>query len=306
MDNEMALRLFVNVVEENSISRGGARLSIPQSSASRMLSKLEERLDARLLQRSTRRLQLTEAGRIYFERARQIVTELDEAALAIRDLTNVPSGLLRLAAPASFARRYIAPYLAEFREDYPDVTFGLALTDRMEDLIGQGFDIAIRLGQLPDSSLVATRLAMSASLVCASPDYLQRRGAPQDVDDLANHDCLLFRGSPGANTWTFEQDGETRQVRAQGPLYSDSGEGILAAALNGLGLCVLPVWLVGEYLQDGRLQTAFAPEKSRTPVSPVQAVMAHRQHIPAKTRVFVDFLRDKLSVYDWEASPVPA
>ncbi|KAJ56210.1 hypothetical protein ACMU_10685 [Actibacterium mucosum KCTC 23349] len=299
MDNEMALRLFVNVVEENSISRGGARLSIPQSSASRMLSKLEDRLDARLLQRSTRRLQLTEAGRIYFERARQIVTELDEAALAIRDLTNVPSGLFRLAAPASFAQRYVAPYLSEFREKYPDITFGLALTDRMEDLIGQGFDVAIRLGQLPDSSLVATRLAMSSSIVCASPLYLERRGAPKSVQDLENHDCLLFRGSPGTNNWKILQGGAEQQVRAAGPFYCDSGEGLLAAALNGLGVCMLPIWLVGEFLADGRLQPVFAPEDSRTAVSPVQAVMAHRQHIPAKTRVFVDFLRDKLSSYDW-------
>lgn len=295
----MALRLFVSVVEENSISRGGERLSVPQSSASRMLSKLEERLDARLLQRSTRRLQLTEAGRIYYERARQIVTELDEATLAIRNLTGAPTGLLRVAAPASFAQRFVAPYLSEFREIHPGISFGLALTDRMEDLIGQGYDVAIRAGQLPDSSLVATRLASAVSVVCASPEYLATHGAPVDVAALADHDCLLFRGSPGTNTWRIEQNGTTHEVRTNGPLYCDSGEGILAAALAGLGICVLPTWLICDHLAAGRLQPVFAPDMSRTSASPIQAVMAHRQHIPAKTRAFVDFLRAKLVDQPW-------
>lgn len=299
MDNELALRLFVSVVDENSISKGGARLGVPQSSASRMLSRLEDRLDARLIQRSTRRLQLTEAGRIYYERARQIVTELDEAALAIRDLTNAPVGLLRVAAPASFAKRFIAPYLAEFRAEFPGVTFGLSLTDRMEDLIGQGFDIAIRLGQLPDSSLVATRLASAVSYVCASPAYLETHGAPADVADLANHDCLLFRGSPGSNVWRIEQDGVVHEVRATGPLYCDNGEGILSAALSGLGICVLPVWLLDQHMESGQLVPVFGKARSQTSASPIQAVMAHRQHIPAKTRTFVEFLRGKLGAHGW-------
>jgi len=187
MDHELALRLFVRVVEDNSFSKGGARLGVPQSSASRMISRLETRLGARLLQRSTRRLTLTEAGQIYYERACRIVVELDDAAQAIQDISAAPSGLLRIMAPAAFGVRFIAPALQEFHALYPEITIGLSLSDSVEDMIGLGYDLAIRLGELKDSGLIARRLAASTSLICAAPAYLQARGAPTSVDDLADH-----------------------------------------------------------------------------------------------------------------------
>ena len=201
MDNELALRLFVAVVEENSISKGGARLNVPQSSASRLLTRLEENLGTRLLQRSTRSLKLTEAGRIYFERARQIATALDEASAAVRDLSGTPAGLLRVTAPSGFARQYISPHLVEFSSLYPEINLGLSLQDTVEDLASLGYDVAIRFGALPDSGLVARNIAGSALVACASPAYLEHHGAPQQVTDLETHNCLCFRSNPGKNRW---------------------------------------------------------------------------------------------------------
>jgi len=216
MDNELALRLFVSVVEENSFSQGGNRLGVPQSSASRMITKLEERLGARLLQRSTRKLTLTEAGQIYYERASRIVTELNEAAEAIRDVSGTPAGLLRVTAPASFGRLYVAPMLPEFRKVYPDISIGLSLSDSIEDVIGLGYNVAIRFGKLSDSGLVATRLVGSTSVVCASPAYLDAHGAPKTVDDLKRHNCLQFRTNPGSNTWRFLKGEEEHHVGVNG------------------------------------------------------------------------------------------
>ncbi len=299
MNNERALRLFVSVVEENSISKGGARLSIPQSSASRMIAALEAGLGAKLLQRSTRSLHLTEAGALYFERARQIVTDLDEAAAAVRNISGAPSGLLRVAAPASFGRRYITPFLPEFSALYPQIEFGLSLSDSVEDLIGHGFDVALRLGDLPDSNLISRRLAGSISIVCASPTYLAANSNPTQLKNLQSHNCLLFRANPGKNTWAFQQNGKEVNIKVGGSFYCNNGDAILAAALSGLGVALLPEWMVQEHLQTGQLRAVLPEFRSNPPVSPIQAVFAHRQHIPLKTRIFVTFLREKIAAQAW-------
>lgn len=299
MDNERALRLFVSVVEENSISRGGARLNIPQSSASRMIAALERNLGAKLLQRSTRSLHLTEAGDLYFERARKIVTDFDEAASAVRNISGAPSGLLRVAAPASFGRRYIAPYLPEFSTLYPKIEFGLSLSDSIEDLIGHGFDVALRLGDLPDSNLISSRVAGSISIVCASPAYLSASNDLSNPRHLQSHNCLLFRGNLGKNNWSF-QNGDTKEaIQVGGSFYCNNGDAILASAIAGLGVALLPEWMVQEHLETGQLRSVLSNFRLSPPVSPIQAVFSHRQHIPAKTRVFVSFLRDKIAAQAW-------
>lgn len=299
MDNELALRLFVSVVEESSFSRGGARLGVPQSSASRMISMLEERLGARLLQRSTRKLTLTEAGQIYFERASRIVTELNEAAEAIRNISAAPVGLLRVSAPASFGRLYIAPALPAFHTLYPEVTIGLLLSDQIEDMIGLGYDVAIRLGELKDSSLVARRLVGSTSVLCASPDYLKAHGKPQSVDDLGQHNCLQFRTNPGSNTWRFMKGKAEYKVQVSGSLFTNNGDAILAAAVAGLGICYLPELMVHTYLKDGGLRLVLPGFALKGAVTPIQAVAGYSQFVPAKQRVFVDFLREHLSSMPW-------
>jgi len=302
MDNELALRLFVSVVEANSFSQGGARLGVPQSSASRMIARLEERLGARLLQRSTRKLTLTEAGEIYFERAARIVTELNEASEAIRDISASPAGLLRVLAPAAFGRLFIAPALPDFHALYPDITVGLALSDSVVDMIGLGYDVAIRTGDLRDSNLVATRLTSSVSMVCANPSYLRANGTPQSIDDLARHNCLQFRHNPGQNIWKLRRDNTEYDVKVSGSFFSDSGDALLAAAASGLGICHLPQWLVQSHLDSGALEALLPDYQQEAKVSPIQAVAGYRQHIPTKQRVFVAFLREKLSVTSWAKS----
>lgn len=305
MDHELALRLFVSVVEEQSFSKGGARLGVPQSTTSRMVSRLEERLGARLLQRSTRKLTLTEAGQIYFERGSRIVTELDEAAEAIRAVSSAPAGLLRVTAPTSFGRLFVVPALADFRRAYPEITFGLSLSDAVEDVIGLGFDVAIRLGELQDSSLIGTRLASSRSVVCASPAYLRKHGTPRSVEDLARHNCLQFRTNPGQNTWRFMRGGTEHSAQVSGSFFANSGEAILTGALSGLGVCFLPEWMLLAHLERAELRQVLRKFEPKTRSTPIQAVVGYREHVPAKQRVFVDFLRKRLSVMPWAVSTTP-
>jgi len=299
MDNELALRLFVTVVEENSVSRGGARLNVPQSSASRLLSRLEENLGTRLLQRSTRSLQLTEAGRIYFERARQIVTALDEASAAVRDLSGTPSGLLRVTAPAGFARQYIAPHLVEFSSLYPEINLGLSLQDTVEDLVSLGYDVAIRFGALPNSGLVARNLAGSALVACASPAYLDQHGAPEKVADLATRNCLCFRSNPGKNSWSFSLGGQSQSVKVSGSMYSNNGDALIAAAVSGYGIVMQPSWTVQTALDSGQLVRILLDQQHGPASIPIHAVFAHKQHLPPKTRVFVEFITQKIRANIW-------
>jgi len=299
MDNELALRLFVTVVEENSVSKGGARLNVPQSSASRLLTRLEENLGTRLLQRSTRSLQLTEAGKVYFERACQIVTALDEASAAVRDLSGTPSGLLRVTAPAGFARQYIAPHLVEFSTLYPEINLGLSLQDTVEDLVSLGYDVAIRFGALPDSGLVARNLAGSALVACASPAYLDQHGAPEKVADLAKRNCLCFRSNPGKNSWSFTLGDQSQSVKVGGSMYSNNGDALMAAAMSGYGIVMQPSWTVQTALDSGQLVRVL-PEHQHGPASiPIHAVFAHKQHLPPKTRVFVEFMTRKIRENTW-------
>ena len=295
MDNELALRLFVSVVERNSFSKGGAYLGVPQATTSRMISKLEQRLGGRLLQRSTRKLTLTEAGQIYFERASRIVVELDEAADAVRNASAAPSGLLRIAAPVTFGRLFIAPLLLEFYKRYPDINIGLSLSDGIEDVIGQGYDIAIRLGELKDSGLIAHRLAESSSVVCASPDYLKANAIPTTTKELSKHNCLQFRTSPGQNTWRFTKAGIEHNVEVQGSFYANSGDAIIAAALAGLGVCYLPVWMLHTHIEQGNLQKILIDFEPKTKSTPIQAVVAYRNYVPAKQRIFIDYLQQQLA-----------
>lgn len=299
MDNELALRLFVSVVEGNSFSKGGARLGVPQSSTSRMITKMETQLGAKLLRRSTRNLTLTEAGQIYFEHASRIVAGLDEAKEAIRNLNGAPAGLLRVTAPATFGRRYIAPMLKEFHTLYPDITIGLSLNDAVEDIIGLGYDVAIRLGELRDSNLIGKRLASSTSLICASPEYLKEYGTPKTVEDLAEHNCLQFRRNPGQNTWRFVKGGSEHSVQVKGSFFANNGDALLVAALTGLGISFAPEWVLAKYIKDGRLCHILPEFSPKVDLMPIQAVYGYRQFVPAKQRVFIEFLQVRISAMSW-------
>lgn len=299
MDQAFAMRVFVQVVDEGSFSKAAPRVGITQSSASRYISTLEAELGVQLLQRSTRKLNLTEAGQIYYERSLQIIQDIDEANLAVRRLNAVPSGILRVTAPATFGRSNIAPYLAEFYELYPEITIGLSLSDSVDDVIGAGFDLAIRFGNLKDTSLIARRLASSRSIVCAHPTYLKRNNTPQTPADLADNNCLTFRTTPGANTWHFERDEKTYSIEASGSLYADNGDTLQAAAAAGLGIVQLPSWVVAPEIANGNLVPILQDFDLIPNSTPIHAVFAQKLHLAPKVTVFIEFLKDRYKKHNW-------
>jgi DNA-binding transcriptional LysR family regulator len=207
---------------------------------------------------------------------------------------------LRITAPAAFGRLYISPHLEEFREVYPDISIGLSLSDQFENIIGRGFDVAIRLGQLEDSSLVARKIGQSRSVLCASPGYLQRNGCPKNPGDLKAHNCLQFRSFPGQNRWKLIQGGKHEEITVSGSLFANSGEALLSAVVNHLGIAYLPRWLVKQALETEALMLVLPEWKLVDSLTSVQAVIGHRQHVPSKVEAFVRFLSTKLSSSAWD------
>ncbi len=298
------MQVFVRVVETGSLSAAGRALGLAPSSVSRRIAELEDMLGIRLLQRTTRKLSLTEAGETYYERSRDIVQSVDEANLAVTEKRAGPSGVLRVTVPASVARLHIAPAVAAFQGQYPAVRVAMSVTDRMVDIIGEGLDVAIRIGQLDDSSLIARKVGEARRLVCAGPSYLKRAGRPKRPEDLTEHACLTFRSHPGTNLWRFGDGEAATEVRATGPFFADDGEALVAAACAGLGLVLLPEWLVGGEISRGRLVevlSGFPPDPASTPL---YAIYPPGPYVAPKVRAFIDFLAGRFSHgYDWGEQP---
>ncbi|MEM7022017.1 MAG: LysR family transcriptional regulator [Pseudomonadota bacterium] len=304
MDSVAAMQVFVRVVETGGLSAAGRALGLAPSSVSRRVGELEHALGVRLLQRTTRRLSLTEAGETYYERARDILRAVDEANLAVTAKRAGPSGVLRLTVPASIARQHIAPAVAAFQQQYSAVQIVMLVTDRVADVVGEGLDLALRVGQLEDSSLIARKVGQARRVVCASPAYLRSAGEPAHPADLTHHACVIFRTHPGVNLWRFRRGDEHIEVRVTGTFFSDDGEALAAAACAGLGIVLIPEWLVGADLSSGRLVELlcdFAPEPATTAL---HALYAPGPYVPPKVRAFVDFLAGRFSpAYDWSEQP---
>lgn len=288
MEPLSTLSVFVRIAETGSFSAAARNLGISKSSVSKKLAGLEERLDARLINRTTRRLGLTEVGAAFLVRAQRILAELQEAEQAVTQLTAEPRGVLRVNAPMSFGISHVAPAMAEFMAAYPDLSVTMDLNDRRVDLIEEGYDLAVRIADLPDSSLIARKLAPARRVVCASPDYWARHGMPGHPSDLSRHNCLIYTYLPSGNEWRFHGPEGMIPVRVDGPFKANNGDALRAAALAGLGVCFSPTFIVGDELRAGRLVTALDAFEDDT-VS-VYAVYAHRRHLSAKVRIFVDFL----------------
>lgn len=295
------LQVFVRIAETGSVSAAARDLGLSKSAASKKLAALEDRLGARMVNRTTRRLSLTEAGADFLERAQRILAELEEAEQAVGRLTDEPRGTLRVNAPMSFGVLHVAPALADFMTRYPELAVTLDLDDRRISLVEEGYDVAVRIADLPDSSLVARRLAPARQAVCASPAYWARHGVPAHPRDLARHNCLIYTYLPAQNDWRFRGPGGPLTVRVAGNLKANNGDVLREAALAGLGVCLAPTFLVGDDVRAGRLVTAldgFA-EDSLT----IYAVYPHRRHLPAKVRAFVDFLVGRFGPHPyWDAA----
>lgn len=286
------LEIFVKVVEEESFTRAADSLGVSKSYVSKQVRALEDRLGARLLNRTTRQQSLTDVGSAFYSRARQILADLEEAELAVTQMQSTPRGTLRLSVPMSFALGYLNSAIADFMIAYPDLDVDVSLADRIVDLIDEGFDLAVRIGVLSDSSLFVRRIAPIQRLLVASPDYLDAHGTPSHPDDLAQHQCLIYAYiSP---TWSFRNaDGDELQVTVSGPYRANNGEALREAACKGLGLAVLPDFLICDQLRSGELVKVI-PEWCKDNAA-VWALYPHNRHLSAKVRLFVDFLVDRFS-----------
>lgn len=303
MDNLTAMKVFVRVVESGGLSAAARVLGLAPSSVSRWISELESALGVRLLQRSNRNLSLTEAGETYFERVQELLRLVEETNLAVTEKRDVPSGLLRMTVPASVVRRHMVPAVAAFQKQYSSVRVVMSVTDRMVDIVGEGIDLAIRIGELENSSLVARKIAQGRRLVCASPGYLSAAGCPTHPRELADHDCILFRAQAGTNLWRFRHGKERLQVPVTGSFFSDDGETLVAAASQGLGIALVPEWVASEEIAAGRLTEILDDYRPQPATSPLYALYAPSPYIPPKIRSFVGFLVERFSSgYHWKAS----
>jgi DNA-binding transcriptional LysR family regulator len=292
MDRLAAIEAFVRVAECGSFSQAAERLRSSKSVVSRQVGALEAELGARLLHRTTRALTLTEAGRSYFERATRILADLAEANASVGQLQAAPRGRLRVNAPVSFGFLHLAPALPDFLDRYPDVEVEMTVNDRFVDLVDEGFDVAVRISRLDDSSLVARKIAPMRRTVCAAPAYLQKRGTPASPDDLKAHECLCYSNVGRSEEWRFvRSDGAPWPVEVHGRLHVDNGDALRAAALRGFGLAVLPSFLVGRDFQSGALVSVLDPFMPQD--SAAYAVYPHARHLSPKVRAFVDFLAER-------------
>lgn len=293
MDRLEAMSLFAAVVDGGSLSEAGRRLGVPLATVSRKLADLEAHLGTRLLTRSTRKLVLTDAGRDYLAACRQILEQVDEAERAAAGAYAQVKGQLVVAAPLVFGRLHVVPVAAEFLELHPEVDIHLRLGDRNVNLIEEHVDVALRIGALPDSNLVATQLGTIRRVVCASPAYLRRFGTPRTLDDLDTHRCISFVGLDAAAAWTFVSDhGEKRQVPVHSRLSVSTAEAAIAAALQGLGLTRVLSYQVADDLGAGRLVRVLADQEP-VPV-PASLIYPGQGRLPMKTRAFIDFARGRL------------
>ena len=289
MESVADIAVFVRVVERGSFTLAADDLALSRAVVSKYLSRLEERLGVRLLNRTTRRLSLTEAGAALFEASRAALEKMDEAQAEIARFQSEPRGRLKVSAPMSFGILHLAPALADFTRQHPAVGLDLKLDDRFVNLVEEGIDVAIRIGVLTDSSLVARKLATTRSIVCASPQYLAEHGEPETPEDLASHNCLLYSYLSTANVWRFTApDGREVPVAVTGNLRVNNGMVNTEAALAGMGILMTPTFYVGDLVRTGKLRQVL--EGYRLPDLGIHAVYPQRAHVPPKVRVFVDFL----------------
>ena len=283
------MAVFAKVVGAGSLSAAARELGLSPALVSRKLSALEARLGVRLINRTTRSLHLTDEGASYYEACSRLLAEVDEADAAVAVGRVEPQGLLRVALPASFGHLHVAPRIPDFAARYPKVRLVLSLSDRAVNVIEEGFDLAVRIAELEDSSLAARKLAPNRRVVCASPAYLARHGTPHVPDDLVHHN-VLTTAPDLAMTWDFKDPrGKPGTVRVAGRHGCDNWEVLREWALAGLGIALKSTWDVYRHLQDGSLVELFPGYSFHSDVA-IYAVYPHRRHLPAKTRVFIEFL----------------
>jgi DNA-binding transcriptional LysR family regulator len=289
MDRFGAMRVFSQVVETGSFAKAAERLNLSTSATSRYVAELESHLGTRLLNRTTRRVSLTESGRAFYERCVQLLGDLEEAEQEAARAAVVPRGTMKLTTSVAFGVRHLAPAIAAFLARHRDVRFDVSLSDRMVDLVEEGFDLGIRIGGPGSENLVARKLGETRLVPCASPEYLKARGAPKTPDELAGHNCFTYEYATPRNLWRFrDAAGREQAVRVSGNLHSNNGDLLAEVAARGAGVVFEPAFIVGPEVRAGRL-VPLLQDFEPAPV-PIYAVYPSRKHLSAKVRLFVDFL----------------
>lgn len=284
--------VFARVVHAGTFTAAARELAMPKSTVSRKISELEERLGARLLQRTTRKLSLTDVGRIYYDHCARIVAEIEAADLAVTRMQAAPRGLLRLTVPLNFG--YLGPMIGEFLQRFPQVQVELVCTDRVVDLVEEGFDLAIRAGRLADSTLIARPLGAIRNLVVASPRYLARRGTPRHPRDLADHDCVVFGAGPNRSRWTLDRDGQTTQVRVTPRLVVNDFDLLRDVVVAAVGVAMIPSDRLADDLRAQRLQRVLT--RWTSPEIPIHGLYPSTRHLSPKVEALLDHLRARMAV----------
>lgn len=294
MDSLTDIVVFVRVVDDGSFTRAAERLKLSRSVVSKYVTRLEGRLGARLLNRTTRRLSLTEAGRIFYERSRRGLQDIEEAEAEVSRLQEKPRGVLRINSPMSFGILHIAPALPEFLAQHPEVSVEMNLDDRVVDVIEEGFDVSIRIMEMPDSSLIARRLAPCRHVIVAAPAYLEKHGTPRTPEDLRDHNIISFSYQASANDWHFiSPDNKQVSVPVSGSMQANNSLALREALLRGVGITRTPTFVVGKDVQDGHLLSILG--NYRTLEVSIYLVYPQRRHLSPKVRAFVDFMADRIS-----------
>jgi len=302
VDRYQALRVFSQVVESGSFSAAAGKLGVSTTAASRHVAELEAHLQTRLLNRTTRRVSLTETGRGFYERAVQLLADLEEAEQEASRAAVVPRGTIKLTTSVNFGVRHVAPEIAAFLSAHPGVRFDVSLSDRTVDLVEEGFDLAVRIGAPGSDNVVARKLGETRLVPCASPGYLAAHGTPCAPEDLARHNCFTYEYVTPRNLWRFlDSSGAERTVRVSGSLHSNNGDLLAEAAAQGAGIVFEPAYIVGADVRAGRLVPLL--QEFVAPPMPIYAVYPSRKHLSAKVRLFVEFLVARFSrAQDWSAA----
>jgi len=280
---------FVYVAENESFTQAAIKMAISTAQVSRQISALEKRLNVKLFYRTTRKVSLTEEGRVFYQHCRGVLDGLEAGERAITNLQSKPQGKVKLSAPVTYGEQQILPLVNNFMQQYSDVEVTAFLSNQQVDLVEGGYDLAIRLGKLNDSSMMAKKLGKRTNYVCASPAYLGKHGTPHSLSELNSHSCLLGT----LDYWHFTETGKEKNIRVTGKLRYNSGFGLVDAALKGLGIVQLPDYYVQEHLQSGELITLL--DNYREPDEGIWAIYPHNRHLSPKIRLLVDYLAEQLA-----------
>jgi DNA-binding transcriptional LysR family regulator len=287
--NWQGISEFVYVAEAESFTLAANKLAISTAQVSRQVTALEQRLNVKLLYRTTRKVSLTQEGSVFYQHCRAVLDGLEQAETAITSLQATPQGKIKLTASVTYGEQQILPLVNNFVSKHPDIEIIAQLSNQKVDLVDEGYDLAIRLGKLNDSTLMAKKLAKRTNFVCAAPSYLEKHGTPYTLSELNQHNCLLGT----RDYWRFNEGKKDKNIRVSGSVRVNSGYGLVDAALKGLGIVQLPDYYVNEYIEQGRLITLL--DHYREPDEGIWAVYPHNRQLSAKIRLLVDYLVEQLS-----------